>query len=871
MAIQTGTIETRVPARMDRLPWSRFHWRVVVGLGTVWILDGLEVTMVGSVAARLTEPGSGINLTSGQIGIAAAIYVLGACLGALFFGQLTDMFGRKKLFMLTLLVYLVATVATAFAFSPWYFYLARFFTGAGIGGEYAAINSAIDELIPARVRGRVDLIINGSYWLGAAGGAAAAVFFLNQAIFPTWLGWRLAFAVGAVLGLGILLVRRHVPESPRWLFIHGMQDEAERIVNRIESEVSEEADERLAEPDQSITIRQRRRIPFRMIAETAFKLYPRRSVLGIALFTGQAFLYNGVTFNLGTLLSTFYGVASAIVPLFIVIYALSNFAGPVILGRLFDTVGRIPMIAGTYLGSAVLTIPLTLLFINGMLSRWTFLALLVAVFFLASAGASSAYLTVSEIFPMETRALAIAFFYAVGTAVGGITGPLLFGQLIGTNQRIYVAIAFLLGAGVMALGGIAELFLGVRAEQTSLENLAKPLTAQEAEEGEPPGEEQKQQGEAPQQGGQRLEATRRRAEAEQVRAQAAEHRAAVHELRSSGTAEQEQSEQALADAADLRAQELDERATAHDELARVEETDDERVMAIARACAQAAEHRATALAERSTALTAEEETESRYHLTLSEAAAERGRAQEQRALAEENRSAAGEAEETSTAVAQARADMHLAWAYRHEKLADLQVARAEQDDDAARRYEHEEAELQARALAADERVRSSEHRAAADDLYSDVHTTEQVEAQRAEIAEREQQDRETERLIRERIARRQERERHGLRRFRPGPGSILGSARLGGLDVRSPRTDIESEPDREIGMLVRALSEHGPTNRRELAQLVGARYWGPGKFGQALSIAVDEGDIRRLSRSMYGPAESSGEDTGESTDESSEE
>ncbi|RCW40422.1 putative MFS family arabinose efflux permease [Halopolyspora algeriensis] len=866
MTIQTGTIETRVPSRMDRLPWARFHWRIVVGLGTVWILDGLEVTMVGSVAARLVEPGSGINLSSGQIGTAAAIYVLGACLGALFFGQLTDMLGRKKLFMLTLLVYLVATVATAFAFSPWYFYLARFFTGAGIGGEYAAINSAIDELIPARVRGRVDLIINGSYWLGAAGGAAAAVFFLNEAIFATWLGWRVAFAVGAVLGVGIILVRRHVPESPRWLFIHGRQDEAERIVDRIEREVAGETGEELAEPGDSITVRQRRRIPFRMIAETAFKLYPRRSVLGIALFTGQAFLYNGLTFNLGTLLSTFYGVASAVVPVFIVLYALSNFAGPVLLGRLFDTIGRIPMIAGTYLGSAALTIPLVVLFLNGALSSWTFLAMVMAIFFLASAGASSAYLTVSEIFPMETRALAIAFFYAVGTAVGGITGPLLFGQLIDTEQRGYVIIAFLIGAGVMALGGVAELFLGVRAEQTSLENLAKPLTAQEAEEGTEDQEGTQQEVETPQQQSQqRQEAIRCRVEAEHARSQAAERRARIHELRSEGTSEQVQAEQTMAEVADLHAQELEERANAHDEFAVAEESRDEHAAAVATCRARAAEERAAALVEQATALTAESDTESRRDQERSEAATERARAQEQRALAEQSRSEAGEAEGADATVSQARADMHLAWAHRHEKLAELHSARAEQDDDTAERYEREAAELQTAAMAADERVRSSEHRAVADGLYSEVHTAEQAEAQRAEIAERERQARETEQHIRERVARRQARERQGLRRFIPGPGSVLGSARMGGLDVSPARTGIESEPDREINMLVRALNEHGPTDRQQLARLVGARYWGPGRFGQALTVAVDEGNIRRLSRRMYGPADSADESAGDPT------
>ena len=481
--VQPGTISTQVPARLDRLPWSRFHWRVVVGLGSVWILDGLEVTMVGSVAARLTEEGSGIPISVGQIGVAASIYIAGACFGALFFGQLTDRFGRKKLFMLTLGVYIIATVATAFAFAPWYLYLARFFTGAGIGGEYAAINSAIDELIPARVRGRVDLSINGSYWLGSAAGGAAALLLLNTAIFPINIGWRLAFGIGAVLGLLILVVRKNVPESPRWLFIHGREDEAERIVGGIEDEVREETGQDLSEADETLTVRQRTVIPFREIAKVAFTKYPRRAVLGLALFVGQAFLYNGVTFNLGTLLSAFYGVSSGMVPLFIGIWALGNFAGPLTLGRLFDTVGRKPMIAGTYLGSAAVAVVLALVLVNGTGNVWVFLAILVVCFFLASSGASAAYLTVSEIFPMETRALAIAFFYAIGTAIGGITGPLLFANLIGSGDRSQVAIAFYIGAVVMAIGGIVELFFGVNAEGKTLEELAQPLTSEDAEEG----------------------------------------------------------------------------------------------------------------------------------------------------------------------------------------------------------------------------------------------------------------------------------------------------------------------------------------------------------------------------------------------------
>ena len=479
---QTATIETKIPARLDRLPWSKFHWMIVIGLGTVWILDGLEVTIVGSIASRLTENDSGITLDASQIGTAAAFYVAGACTGALFFGQLTDRFGRKKLFLLTLAVYIAATVATAFSFAAWYFYAARFFTGAGIGGEYAAINSAIDELIPARVRGRVDLIINGSYWLGAAAGALAAVAFLDTALFAADFGWRLAFGVGAALGLGILLVRRAVPESPRWLFIHGREEEAEEIVSRIEGEVEESTGEDLEEPDESIEVRQRKTIPFRQIARTAFELYPKRTALGLALFIGQAFMYNAVTFDLGTLLGEFFDVASGTIPIFIAIFAISNFLGPLTLGRLFDTVGRKPMVAGTYLGSAALTAVLGVFLLGNGLTTWSFMAFVLAIFFIASAGASSAYLTVSEIFPMETRALSIAFFYATGTAAGGIAGPLLFGHLIATGSQEKVAIGFFIGAGVMALGGIAELLFGVKAEQEGLENIAKPLTAEEAEE-----------------------------------------------------------------------------------------------------------------------------------------------------------------------------------------------------------------------------------------------------------------------------------------------------------------------------------------------------------------------------------------------------
>ena len=492
--IELRTIETKIPARMDRLPWARWHWLVVIGLGTVWILDGLEVTIVGSIAGRLTEKGSGLSITESQIGSAAAIYVAGACLGALFFGHLADRIGRKKLFMLTLLVYLAATVLTAFSKNFLWFAVCRFFTGAGIGGEYAAINSAIDELIPARVRGTVDLIINGSFWVGTAAGAALSLVLLDTSIFATDVGWRLAFGLGAVLGLAILLVRRNVPESPRWLMIHGRDKEAEELVADIERQVTESTGQELEEPRGSLKLRQRKAIGFGTIASTVFKLYPKRTVLGLALFIGQAFLYNAIFFTYALVLTKFYGVSSGSVGLYLLPFAAGNFAGPLILGRFFDSVGRKPMIAGTYIISGLLLIGTAILFKNGTLTATSQTACWCVIFFFASAGASSAYLTVSEIFPMETRAMAIAFFYAVGTALGGITGPLLFGKLIEHGQTS-VTWGYILGASLMIAAGLVEVAIGVEAAGQNLENIAKPLTAQDAEEGEIKGEKLDEAGE----------------------------------------------------------------------------------------------------------------------------------------------------------------------------------------------------------------------------------------------------------------------------------------------------------------------------------------------------------------------------------------
>jgi MFS family permease len=849
---QTGTIKTDIPSRLDRLPWSRFHWLVVIGLGTVWILDGLEVTLVGSIASRLTSQGSGIDISSAQIGIAGAAYVGGACVGALFFGQLTDRFGRKRLFLITLALYICATVATAFAFAPWYFYLVRFFTGAGIGGEYSAINSAIDELIPARIRGRVDLIINGSYWIGSAAGAAAALVFLDTAIFAKDFGWRLAFAVGAVLGLTILLVRRNVPESPRWLFIHGREEEAERIVDDIEQRTAEESGHELPEPEGEITVRQRERIPFRQIARTALKLYPRRSLLGLALFIGQAFLYNGVVFNLGGLFTTYFDVSSSAVPVFVILYAIGNFLGPVLLGRLFDTVGRKPMIVFAYLGSSAVATVMAVLFIGGSLSKWSLEAFIMGSFFLASAGASAAYLTVSEVFPMETRALAIAFFYAVGTAAGGITGPLVFSHLISSGSRHEVAFAFFIGIGLMTLGGIAEIFFGVKAEGQQLESVAKPLTAEEAEEGT-------RSEEGTEDSLEHREALRCRRAAFEERARAAEHRARVAELQiSSGNGDragQVDAEQALAEIAELRAQAMDERAAMQVELDDAEHAGSEREAEAACERAAAARDRAEALARRVSAFTAEHEHEADRLDALARAAEDRARGHEQLAMAAGAHAEEEQAHRAARELARAKAELHEARGAVQSERATVQEARSNHANEAAAHHEWLAREREQLAQAAEHRVRAAEQRAAAEELgeeESGSSTREQgPEAERARVR------RVLEKRMRDRLERSRRRRTQGLRRFRPGPGggSSFYSPGMLGTSIDSRRASAELDLEREVDAITRALDEHGPVDRRELARLVGARYWGPGRFRQAIRAALDEHRVRQGSGGTLAPAE----------------
>jgi MFS family permease len=475
-----------VPGRLDRLPWSRWHWMVLIGLGTVWILDGLEVTIVGAVGSTITKAHSGISITTAQVGDAAGTYIAGACVGALLFGHLTDRLGRKRLFLVTLGVYLAATILTATSQDAWMFFAFRFLTGMGIGGEYAAINSAIDELIPARVRGTVDLLVNGSYWLGTAAGAAATLVLLDPKVVALDLGWRLCFFMGAALGLAVLFVRKNLPESPRWLFTHGRADEAERIVDDIERQVEASTGQKLRDPGGAIEVHERETMGFWQVAQVVFFRYPRRTVLGLSLFIGQAFLYNAIFFTYALVLTTFYHVSSSSVGYYLIAFAVGNFLGPLLLGRLFDVVGRRPMIAGSYLVSGALLGFTTWLFDSGALNATTQTIAWMVIFFFASAGASAAYLTVSEIFPMETRALAIAFFYAVGTGLGGIIGPVLFGHLIATKRPGDTAIGYVVGAVLMIAAGVVEVFLGVDAEQKSLEEVAAPLSAEGTKESAAP-------------------------------------------------------------------------------------------------------------------------------------------------------------------------------------------------------------------------------------------------------------------------------------------------------------------------------------------------------------------------------------------------
>ena len=468
-------IETRVPQRLDRLPWSRWHVFVVAALGITWMLDGLEVTLAGALGPLLTKHET-LGLSSYGVGLSGTAYLLGAVVGALGFGYLTDRWGRKKLFYLTLSLYLLATLASAFSWSLASYVFFRACTGAGIGGEYAAINSAIDELIPARVRGRVGLGINAAFWLGALLGSGATLVLLNPAWVPVNLGWRLAFGIGAALGLFILCLRRWVPESPRWLMLHGHAGNADEVVDEIEKDVRAAGHDVPPCDDPPLRLRSRVATPLADVWHTIVRKYRTRAALGFVLMAAQAFFYNAIFFTLALVLAQFYHVPAERVGLYMIPFALGNALGPILLGVLFDTLGRKPMITATYALAGVLLIVSGWLFERGHLTAVTQVAAWTAVFFVASSAASSAYVTVSEIFPLEIRALAIAVFYASGTAIGGAAGPILFGYLAGTGSRRDLFLGYALAGIVMIGAAIFEAFAGVQAERQSLESIAPPIS-----------------------------------------------------------------------------------------------------------------------------------------------------------------------------------------------------------------------------------------------------------------------------------------------------------------------------------------------------------------------------------------------------------
>ena len=473
-----GIISTDIPARLDRLRWGRFHTLVVVALGITWILDGLEVTLAGAVSPALKESPQ-LRFSNADVGLVSSGYLAGAVMGALFFGWLTDRLGRKRLFFITLVVYLVATAATALSWNIWSFALFRFLTGAGIGGEYTAINSAIQELVPARYRGWTDLVINGSFWIGAALGAAASIVLLDPAVLPPDLGWRLAFLIGAVLGLVIFLMRLWLPESPRWLMTHGRVEEANKVLDHIEGEFRARGHRFEAKPLAVIRLRIRRFTPLAEVARTLFRIERRRTLVGLSLMVAQAFFYNAIFFTYALVLTDFYGIPGDHVGWYLLPFAAGNFLGPVLLGRLFDTIGRRPMIAATYALSGLLLAAAGYLFALGILSATGQTIAWMVIFFFASAAASSAYLTVGETFPLEVRALAIAFFYAIGTGIGGVAGPWLFAALIDTGSRWSVFGGYLLGSVLMLAAALVAARFVVAAERKPLESVSRPLAAAE--------------------------------------------------------------------------------------------------------------------------------------------------------------------------------------------------------------------------------------------------------------------------------------------------------------------------------------------------------------------------------------------------------
>lgn len=468
-------IETNIPQRLDRLPWSKWHTRVIVALGTSWLLDGLEVTLVGSLSGILQSK-QGLSLTDPQVTGAATTYLAGAVLGALFFGWLTDRLGRRKLFLITLATYSIATVLTAFSHGFLFFAMVRFATGFGIGGEYAAINSAVDELIPGKVRGRVDLLVNATFWVGASMGAVITYYLLHAGGNLKAVGWRFAFGIGGVLGAAVLLLRLGVPESPRWLMLRGREEEADRIVKDIETIAAKGDPASLPKPEgEPLKLTVRDHTPWGEIFRNMSGENRGRSFLSLVLMVAQSFFFNAVFFTYGLVVKKFYNISDDDLPMHLLPFALGSFFGPLLLGKLFDSWGRKPMITATYGISGLLLVGALIPFGMGAIGPKALGILFTLIFFVASSAASAAYLTVSEIFPLELRAFAIALFYAAGTLVGGVAAPLLFGELITTGSHWAVAGGYALGAVLMLAGSLCEWRMGVEAAGQSLENISKPL------------------------------------------------------------------------------------------------------------------------------------------------------------------------------------------------------------------------------------------------------------------------------------------------------------------------------------------------------------------------------------------------------------
>jgi MFS family permease len=471
---QDHEIETNIPGRMDQLPWSRWHVRIITALGTSWLLDGLEVTLVGSLSGVL-ESKNGLSLTDPQVTAAATVYLAGAVCGALFFGHLTDRLGRKKLFLVTLATYSVATLCTALSMNFLFFAVCRFCTGLGIGGEYAAINSAVDELIPGKVRGTVDLFVNATFWIGATVGSIAAFVLLGGHGLPLDKSWRYAFGIGGALGLGVLFLRLKVPESPRWLMLRGKEKDADAVVDAIEAEVKKSGKEITAPTGDKLKLTTRDHTPLKEIFHNMLGESRARSFLGLALMVGQSFFFNAVFFTYALIGKKFYQLSDEKLPLQLLPFAVASFLGPLLLGRLFDSIGRKPMITATYGIAGLMLAGVCYPFAHGSIGLKGLGICFTIIFFVASSAASAAYLTVSEIFPLEMRAFAIAVFYAIGTLIGGVGAPLLFGELIATGSKVHVAEGWALGAALMLFAAAMEAWIGVEAAGQSLESVSKPL------------------------------------------------------------------------------------------------------------------------------------------------------------------------------------------------------------------------------------------------------------------------------------------------------------------------------------------------------------------------------------------------------------